>query len=737
MPILKAAGLLTRYGSNPVLLNGPEAYDFDKTGPSCVVKVGPGDYRQWYEGLDFDNLGPSGEPYTLPCYATSTDGFSWTKYASNPIMDGLVAWEDDEASPVSVLWDPDAQLWKMWYHGGNNSGTRSIGYATSTDGISWTKYGSNPVLVAGAGGSWEEAWVADGKVIRLSSTDYRMWYGGVDVSLIRRFGYATSSDGISWTKYGSNPVFGLGASGTWDDGHLMAFSPIYVANADGALFHAWYVARDAPTGGNSAVGYAWSQDGISWTRGPNNPVMSTISGDDPEDSIHVIEDAGRFRVFYGQYNLGASPVLRGKGEASISSGGGSASLGVHKGSFALNTGTGNQAITGVGFQPKAIIVYVTNAVTNDTVTAHSSLCVGVGRSSSDRGCVTARSDDAAATMDTARGNSTSKLLRLFSDATGPALDCEVDLVSLDTDGFTINVTDAPAAAYVVHYIALGGAAITDLDVFTFNVTNTATQDVSLAFRPDMLLLLTDGGVAGDAAHAQMCFGCVGSDLSQGATYFIDDDAAVAAIAKIWRREDSCLLGASTGTGTTERLRSRVTARTNAGFTLTHDVQSTVGELVIGLAVKGGRYQVVHDTQRTSTGTKAKAASVGVPRGLLMFSNGEEGSVSLTRGNPNLHLGAATGIGLEAFLIAAGDDGAGTSNTWSLSDTGKAIAFWNAVTQVLIAEADLASLDVGGYTLDWTTADAAARSFSTLVMGDEPSKPRPSVRSDAVHRRSRW
>jgi hypothetical protein len=253
----------------------------------------------------------------------------------------------------------------------------------------------------------------------------------------------------------------------------------------------------------------------------------------------------------------------------------------------------------------------------------------------------------------------------------------------------------------------------------------------------MLLLLTDGGVAGDASHAQMCFGCVGSDLSQGATFFIDDDNTANAVAKIWRREDSCLLGASTGTGTTERFRSRVTARTGSGFTLTHDVQSTVGELVIGLAVKGGRYQVVHDTQRTSTGTKAKAASVGVPRGLLMFSNGEEASVALTRGNPNLHLGAASGLGLEAFVIAAGDDGAGTSNTFVVSDTGKAMAFYNAVTQALIAEADLAALDVSGYTLDWTTADAAARSFSTLVMGDPPREPQPFARSDAVHRRSRW
>ena len=35
----------------------------------------------------------------------------------------------------------------MWYSGGEQNEPNAIGYATSPDGLTWTKHGSNPVFV--------------------------------------------------------------------------------------------------------------------------------------------------------------------------------------------------------------------------------------------------------------------------------------------------------------------------------------------------------------------------------------------------------------------------------------------------------------------------------------------------------------------------------------------------------------------------------------------------------------
>jgi hypothetical protein len=316
LPTNPTQGRIARGYTNPILSN-LLFYDVVKTGPSCVLYMGAGDYRQWYEGLD-DTVGPSGgsDNFTLPCYATSADGTSWAKYAGNPIVDGTVAWEKSEVSPSSVVYDPIGATFRMHYHGGNNSGPRAIGTATSADGISWTKYGSNPVLQRNTGDPWEAVFVADAKVIPPSpwlnggpDLTWRMYYCGVDSGGARRFGLATSTDGITWTKYAGNPVFNLGAGGQWDDNTIMAFCPFY----ENGIFHAWYVADDGVF--NSGIGYAWSNDGVTWTRGASNPVAGEITGDSPQDSIHVYRDPADIRIVYGQYDLGASPALRGKGEA--------------------------------------------------------------------------------------------------------------------------------------------------------------------------------------------------------------------------------------------------------------------------------------------------------------------------------------------------------------------------------------------------------------------------------------
>ena len=112
----------------------------------------------------------------------------------------------------------------MWYQT-HTDALSDIGYATSTDGISWTKQPGNPVLSAGPEGAWDGEKVADPNVL-FDGTTYHMWYAGNDGSGWQ-IGYATSTDGVTWTKSPSNPVLTTGSPGDRDEGNISEPNVLY------------------------------------------------------------------------------------------------------------------------------------------------------------------------------------------------------------------------------------------------------------------------------------------------------------------------------------------------------------------------------------------------------------------------------------------------------------------------------------------------------------------------------
>lgn len=268
LPAVLPTGLVTRYGSNPLVpQGGAGAFDETKTGCRYIIKMGAGDYRMWYEGVDASNASQVG-------YATSPDGLIWTKYGSNPVMTHERADENAEVAPKTVLYE--GGVFKMWYHGGGPTG-RHIYYATSPDGITWTKQG-DPVLAASTvPGEWDYQNVAEPAVLHVGST-YYMYYMGWPIGGNAGIGLATSPDGIVWTKYGSNPVFaGCTAAGRFDSSSVWGAHVI----RENGYWHMWY--SGSPTA-DQGVGYAYSTDGLTWKRGPHNPVWAA-NGVSPEGTI--------------------------------------------------------------------------------------------------------------------------------------------------------------------------------------------------------------------------------------------------------------------------------------------------------------------------------------------------------------------------------------------------------------------------------------------------------------------
>src|SRR5262249_55938614 len=92
-------------------------------------------------------------------------------------------------------------------------------------------------------------------------------------------GRATSKDGIAWTKYDdvstsgpfskSDPIFKPGAVGQWDAKIAWAGSVQHTTNG----WEMFYYGGTQLSGGpNIKIGYAYSADGIAWTKYPD-PVI--------------------------------------------------------------------------------------------------------------------------------------------------------------------------------------------------------------------------------------------------------------------------------------------------------------------------------------------------------------------------------------------------------------------------------------------------------------------------------
>ena len=220
---------LSQDAANPVL--GPTAstaLDSDNVDDPALAKVGS-TYVMWYSGTPEDG-GPS-----AIFVATSTNGTTWTRgNGGAPVLEGSpLSFDQDGVYGPDVVYDPADTVapYRMWYSG--RAGVfGAIGYATSTDGNSWTKYpgtGQLPlaVLTHGPAGSADSFSAADPSVLK-DGTTWKMWYTGDDSSK-KRVAYATSTDGITWAKGGkviapedpgvsANIAFGAFAPSVWKIG---------------------------------------------------------------------------------------------------------------------------------------------------------------------------------------------------------------------------------------------------------------------------------------------------------------------------------------------------------------------------------------------------------------------------------------------------------------------------------------------------------------------------------------
>ncbi|MEP7243114.1 MAG: hypothetical protein ABI885_05450 [Gammaproteobacteria bacterium] len=215
--------------------------------------------------------------------------------------------------------------------------TNRIGVAVSHDkGLTW-KVTNEDVLPSGPAGSFDAGAIPSVGVVQAGKNEYLMWYTAAEKYLrfgdvnqgIMHLGAARSRDGIHWTKLGRPAM--LAREGAADPYEACLARPAVLV-LDG-VYHMWFGVYDMAPGsrpknntvdsapsaagtnrtgaGSYRIEYARSTDGVTWTRFPDQPIISLTPGGFDSTSqtyVSVVDMGKQLWLFYTGDGLGATGV---------------------------------------------------------------------------------------------------------------------------------------------------------------------------------------------------------------------------------------------------------------------------------------------------------------------------------------------------------------------------------------------------------------------------------------------
>jgi len=288
-----------------------------------VIKNSDTDYEMWYThgktGLSLTEIANS-------LSSILTDDI--VNDIANQDLEGLL--NDLSGIDIDALWSFLSAI------------STVVGYATSSDGITWTV--PNPEVLAGSSGGVFDS-VGSPCVIKNSSTDYEMWYTHTKTSLTKTdlgnilndlgvpatrkaailalmnstttaIGYATSPDGTTWTETpevftgnGSGSLFNSVATPSVIKNSATDYEMWYTHDKtalieddldaildDTAGFGAdelWNILN----GASSVIGYTTSTDGINWAV-PQEVLAGSSGVWDSVAAPSVIKRGGSYEMWY-------------------------------------------------------------------------------------------------------------------------------------------------------------------------------------------------------------------------------------------------------------------------------------------------------------------------------------------------------------------------------------------------------------------------------------------------------
>ncbi len=313
------------------------------------------------------------------------------------------------------------------------------------------------------------------------------------------------------------------------------------------------------------------------------------------------------------------------------------------GTFTTPADPGVQAITGLGFQPKAILLWGV-PVTDANVALNAARWIGFadnGNPTNQSVTVAGGQDGSAATWREQRTNAVLEIPNVGNYSTPLAL---ATVASYDADGFSLNYSSA-AVGYVVHYVAFGG---TDLKTAVGTKAANASPLTGILFKPQLVFAMSIGAPAGNAGYTDAAhgFGVFNINTQQWwiGTYQGNNDAA---------NKDSVLFTNSFAGALNNGALSwsaRFTSMTLDGFNWTGGNGDVFHYLALNLGLaKNTVGMFTKETGGTAPVTQTLPNLAFTPRSFGLASAGETDQVSTTPNGARFALGAYDGTRQNAVL----------------------------------------------------------------------------------------
>ncbi len=247
---------LRPYEGNPVFTSGEDgAWDSKIRGRGYILKEEDG-YHMWYTGYS----GTEGNTKFLG-YATSQNGYNWTRYPGNPVYDDY--WTED----VFVVKNEDTYYMFA-------EGVDDISHMlTSTDRVNWKEHGNldirltNGELLPGPYGS---------PTVWIEGSRWYLFYERKDLGIW----IASTEDLKTWTNVLDEPVIRVGPDAF--DHYAIALNQVIRYKGK---YYAIYHSTPLPDWSTWDTHIAVSDDLIHWYIYPGNPI---ITGD-KSSGIYVFD----------------------------------------------------------------------------------------------------------------------------------------------------------------------------------------------------------------------------------------------------------------------------------------------------------------------------------------------------------------------------------------------------------------------------------------------------------------
>jgi sucrose-6-phosphate hydrolase SacC (GH32 family) len=198
-------------------------------------------------------------------------------YKTNPVFAAAKGQWDARIRERGWIMIEDG-VYKLWYTGYDGpDGLRMLGYATSKDGIAWTRHPKNPLV--------KDEWVEDMMIVKNDGKYWMFAEGRND-----RAHLLVSENGIDWKRVGKLDI-------RLKNGDLISDAPYGTPTAwlENGRWHLFYERDDL------GIWLATSTDMKVWTNVQDEPVMKPGPGEYDKDLIalnQIVKHKGRYYAYY-------------------------------------------------------------------------------------------------------------------------------------------------------------------------------------------------------------------------------------------------------------------------------------------------------------------------------------------------------------------------------------------------------------------------------------------------------